>query len=81
MRYEFSDHEWVVIKPMLPNKPRGWPDCSQRRRCLETVAMMRTGSGYSLTSKVHGPQFNPIASAGPKQVAGRRPPDAQSAAE
>jgi transposase len=23
MRYELSDHEWSVIKPMLPNKPRG----------------------------------------------------------
>ena len=28
MRYELSDHAWCVIKPMLPNKPRGcapWP--------------------------------------------------------
>ena len=23
MRYELSDYEWSVIKPMLPNKPRG----------------------------------------------------------
>ncbi len=23
MRYEFSEHEWTAIKPMLPNKPRG----------------------------------------------------------
>ena len=22
MRYEFTDHEWVAIKLMLPNKPR-----------------------------------------------------------
>jgi hypothetical protein len=21
MRYELADHEWVAIKPMLPNKP------------------------------------------------------------
>ena len=30
MRYELSDYEWSVIKPMLPNKPRGVPrvdDC------------------------------------------------------
>ena len=30
MRYELSDSEWGVIKPMLPNKPRGVPrvdDC------------------------------------------------------
>jgi hypothetical protein len=25
MRYELSDCEWSVIKPMLPNKPRGMP--------------------------------------------------------
>ena len=25
MRYELSDCEWGVIKPMLPNKPRGIP--------------------------------------------------------
>ena len=23
MRYELSDHEWGIIAPMLPNKPRG----------------------------------------------------------
>jgi transposase len=23
MRYELSDYDWSVIKPMLPNKPRG----------------------------------------------------------
>jgi transposase len=23
MRYELADKEWVAIKPMLPNKPRG----------------------------------------------------------
>jgi hypothetical protein len=22
MRYEFSEHGWTAIKPMLPNKPR-----------------------------------------------------------
>ena len=25
MRYDFNDHEWVVIEPMLPSKPRGVP--------------------------------------------------------
>ena len=23
MRYELADYEWVAIKPILPNKPRG----------------------------------------------------------
>ena len=31
MRYELSDHEWAVIKPMLPNKPRGVPRVNDRR--------------------------------------------------
>ena len=25
MRYELSDYEWSVIRPMLPNKPRCIP--------------------------------------------------------
>jgi len=25
MRYELTDGEWVAIKSMLPNKPRGVP--------------------------------------------------------
>jgi transposase len=25
MRYELAEHEWLAIKPMLPNKPRGVP--------------------------------------------------------
>jgi len=25
MRYELTDYEWAVIKPMLSNKPRGVP--------------------------------------------------------
>jgi hypothetical protein len=24
MRYELSVEEWIAIKPMLPNKPRGF---------------------------------------------------------
>jgi transposase len=31
MRYELSDYEWTVIKPMLPNKPRGVPRVNDRR--------------------------------------------------
>jgi transposase len=31
MRYELSDYEWNVIKPMLPNKPRGIPRVDDRR--------------------------------------------------
>jgi len=31
MRYELSEHEWAVIKPMLPNKPRGVARMNDRR--------------------------------------------------
>ena len=31
MRYELGDYEWSVIKPMLPNKPRGIPRVDDRR--------------------------------------------------
>jgi len=31
MRHEFSDYEWSIISPMLPNKPRGVPRVDDRR--------------------------------------------------
>ena len=31
MRYEISDCEWNVIRPMLPNKARGIPRVDDRR--------------------------------------------------
>ena len=31
MRHELTDHEWAVIRPMLPNKPRGVPRVNDRR--------------------------------------------------
>ena len=31
MRYEFADYEWLAIKPMLPNKPRGVPRADDHR--------------------------------------------------
>jgi transposase len=31
MRYALTDDEWIAIKPMLPNKPRGVPRVNDRR--------------------------------------------------
>ena len=31
MRYELSDKEWSIIRPMLPTKPRGVPRVDDRR--------------------------------------------------
>ena len=30
-RYELSDFEWSIIKPLLPNKPRGVPRSDDRK--------------------------------------------------
>lgn len=32
MHYELIDQEWIAIKPMLPNKPRGVPRVNDRPR-------------------------------------------------
>jgi hypothetical protein len=34
MRYELSDYEWSVIRPILPNKSRGIPRVDDRRIVL-----------------------------------------------
>ena len=34
VEYELSDHEEAVIKPMLPNKPRGVPRVKDRAKLL-----------------------------------------------
>ncbi len=39
MRYELSDREWGVIKPVLSNKPRGIPP-------VPTGAFSTASSGY-----------------------------------
>jgi hypothetical protein len=47
MRYELSDYEWSVIRPMLPNKPRGVPRVNDRRAMdllrLATIASSAGG--------------------------------------
>jgi transposase len=37
MRYELNDYEWSIIRPMLPNKPRGIPRVDDRRILNGTV--------------------------------------------
>jgi hypothetical protein len=32
MRYRLTDHEWVAIKPMLPNEPRPDQDSTSWRK-------------------------------------------------
>jgi hypothetical protein len=44
MRYELGDHEWSVIKPMLPNKPRGIPRVDDRRLLNDIFWVLRSGA-------------------------------------
>jgi hypothetical protein len=46
MRYELSDCEWGVIKPMLPNKPRGIPRVDDRRVLNGIFWVLRSGAPW-----------------------------------
>jgi transposase len=46
MRYELSEPEWRVIKPMLPNKPRGVPRVDDRRVLNGIFWVLRSGAPW-----------------------------------
>ena len=46
MRYELSDCEWGVIKPLLPNKPRGIPRVADRRILNGILWVLRSGAPW-----------------------------------
>jgi transposase len=46
MRYELSEYEWSVIKPMLPNKPRGVPRVDDRRVLNGIFWVLRSGAPW-----------------------------------
>jgi transposase len=46
MRYELADYEWVAIKPMLPNKPRGVPRVNDRRVLSGIFWVLRSGAPW-----------------------------------
>jgi len=46
MRYELSDYEWSVIKPMLPNKPRGIHRVDDRRILNGIFWVLRSGAPW-----------------------------------
>ena len=43
MRYELSDKEWSIIRPMLSTKPRGVPRVDDRR-VLNGIWVLRSGA-------------------------------------
>ena len=55
MRYELSDYEWTVIKPMLPNKPRGVPRVDDRRVLNGTFWVLRSGAPRRDLPENYGP--------------------------
>ena len=55
MRYELSDLEWTVIKPMLPNKPRGVPRVNDRRVLNGIFWVLRSGAPWRDLPDGYGP--------------------------
>ena len=55
MRYELSDYEWSVIKPMLPNKPRGIPRVDDRRILNGIFWVLRSGGPWRVLPDSYGP--------------------------
>ena len=55
MGYEHSDHEWAVIKPRLPNKPRGVPRVNDRRVLNGIFWVLRSGTPWRGLPEGYGP--------------------------
>ena len=55
MRYELADYEWSVIKPMLPNKPRGVPRVNDRRVLNGIFWVLRSGAPWRDLPAAFGP--------------------------
>src|SRR5262249_16767069 len=55
MRYELTDHEWIAIKLMLPNKPRGVPRVNDRRVLNGIFWVLRSGAPWRDLPKAFGP--------------------------
>jgi transposase len=55
MRYELSDQEWIAIKPMLPNKPRGVLRVDDRRILNGIFWVLRSGAPWRDLPNNFGP--------------------------
>jgi transposase len=45
-RYQLADYEWIAIKPMLPNKPRGVTRVNGRRVLNGIFWALRSGAPW-----------------------------------
>ena len=55
MRYQLSDCEWNVIRPMLPNKARGIPRVDDRRILNGIFWILRSGAPWRDLPGSYGP--------------------------
>jgi transposase len=69
-RFDLSDAEWALVKPLLPNKPRGVARVDDRRVPNGIFYVLRTGSPWRDLPERYGPyttvynRFNRWARAG-----------------
>lgn len=54
-RFELTDDEWLVIEPLLPNKPCGVPRVDDRRVINGILWRFRTGSPWADIPERYGP--------------------------
>ena len=61
MRYEHSDGEWDVIRPMLANKARGIPRVDDRRILNGIFWILRSGAPWRDLPDSYGPPASAVA--------------------
>src|SRR5499427_3997618 len=54
-RYDLTAFEWKVIKPLLPNKPRGVPRVDDRRVLNGIFWVLRSGAPWADVPERYGP--------------------------
>src|ERR1700734_2908295 len=54
-RYELTEFEWKVVRPLLPNKPRGVPRVDDRRVLNGIFWVLRSGSPWADVPERYGP--------------------------
>jgi len=60
-RYDLTEFEWNVIKPLLPNKARGVPRVDDRRLLNGIFFQLRSGSELMATDAVAALTFAMVA--------------------
>ena len=54
-RYELTDFEWMIIEPLLPNKPRGVPSVDDRKVLNGIFWRLRAGTPWCEIPERYGP--------------------------